>query len=646
MSKYIRLTKGLKDKGILIKPDELSKYIKNQNEDYYTSVYYYDDNHLAQFKQKGTVAGIEDVTTDTIIFDLDNKENPEAARLDAIEVVKRLKTFNIKNENIKIWFSGKKGFTISVKFPRLLSPDQIRKIATVKIGKGLQTLDTTVYNANRILRVPLTRHPDTGLFKIPLDLSELTDNNIEQIKEYASSLDNLGEEEVQLIAEPTDDFFDLPIDQVQKSQYEIKLDEKPPQWRNCKWSLLQGNFGIGAGERHEALMIIAASCKALGYDKVTTYYLCKSALKKQAAITGRDEFPKEELWKNIIEDTVFKETWNGAQYTCKKEGTWLHKYCKSLGDKGCQSSLSEHENIVEIEDAFQLFKNYAENIDSVTIKTGIPQLDAKLRLTIGMSVGIVAPPGVGKTSIAIQILNNMSKMGHKSLFFSYDMFHSLIYQKLAQKHFGLSSDEIFEKFKNKDVEFQRKVADKIKEEYGHVHFCFNGGQSIDDIIATIKESERISGQKVKLIIMDYNELIMTEYSDATASSAYVAQKLRQIANEMQICVVSLFQPSKVSGSPADELKSYRSVKGSSAIEQSVSVMLGMNRPGFDPRKPEDDQFITINCLKNRMGSLFSLDLHWDGLSGSVRQMSLKEKALLEEVRKRKSEEEPENKKQW
>jgi replicative DNA helicase len=132
--------------------------------------------------------------------------------------------------------------------------------------------------------------------------------------------------------------------------------------------------------------------------------------------------------------------------------------------------------------------------------------------------------------------------------------------------------------------------------------------------------------------MDYNELVITDYSEPTVASAFVAQKMREIAQRMDIACLSLFQPSKMAGSPADELTSYRAAKGSSAIEQSVSVMLGLSRPGYNPKDPDNDRYATLSCLKNRMGPTFSLDFHWTGLTGSVRNLTEEEQSDLKKLR--------------
>ena len=148
-------------------------------------------------------------------------------------------------------------------------------------------------------------------------------------------------------------------------------------------------------------------------------------------------------------------------------------------------------------------------------------------------------------------------------------------------------------------------------------------------------NQQKTGKKLKLVIVDYNELVGTGLSDSTASSALVAQRLRQIANDKKVCVVTLLQPSKLYSSPADEVTNFNAAKGSSTITQSMTLMLGLSRPGHNPLNPETDRFFNITCLKNRNGPLFSVDLSWEGLRGSFGELSDEEFMELKKIREQK-----------
>lgn len=640
-NKYVRLVSDLTQKGQLLKEEDINNHINTESE-WYTSTYYYNDEHLKQFQKTGSVQGIKDVITKKLWFDFDSKEDPSKAQQDAIEVCNRLLKYKIEEKNIKIYYSGNKGYHIIVDVNKELDPERVASLCINKFGRDLETLDKSIYNASRILRVEGTKNKATGLYKIPLTFKQLKEFKTEDVKKKASSLDNIVEEFDWQPVQVDDEFLkvDVPKREIVKSSYNLNLSEKPSNWKNCKWSINQGNFK--SGERHAAMMALAATCRGMGFDKDMAYGLCRVALHKQAKLSGQEVFSKKELYKNVLE-SVYQDGWEGGQYSCKNPG-WLQSYCNTLGEYKCKHE-DEH-NIVKIDNTFDMFKTYAKNIDNITIKSGIPVLDSKLRMTVGMSVGVVAAPGVGKTSLALQMLNSMSKSNVKCLFFSYDMFHALVFQKLVQKHFKKQPDEIFDLFKSGDKKFENEVLELIKSEYKNVDFCFTQGQTVDDIRRTIKESEQSSGEKVRFVVCDYNELIQTPYSDATASSSFVAQKMRQIAITEECCVLSLFQPNKMSGSPSDELLSYRSAKGSSAIEQSVSVMLGMSRPGFNCHRPEEDVYTTISCLKNRMGNTFHLDLHWNGLEGTVRSLTEEEEYQLQAIRTAKEEEKKKSKAGW
>jgi len=651
---FIALKQGLTSKATLIEVNPNLTVEQNfslnddliidNKKDYYTSLYYYNEAQKSIFEQTGSFAGIKDTQSNRLFFDLDSKDLKEAQK-QSTALALDLVNYGISEESIHCSFTGSKGFCLEVYLTEFINPVHLKSVLS-NFNKKYNTIDTVVADPVRIIRLPNSRHPNSGLYKIPLTLEELESLPIDEIVKLASTPRKLDRNVVKSVLPGINEFSKLTRDTTNKLTSEVQqtntkvvtsdFSDKPKEWRNCKWSLLQGNFE--SGNRHQALLTLAATCRGLGYDRETAYYMLKSAVKKQARKFNQDEFSTDEIWENILE-SVYSTTWQGGQYSCEVEGP-LHDYCQSLGEHACKK---HEQKTIQIHDAFGLFKDYATNIDKLTIKTGIKALDERVRLTIGMFVGIVAPPSTGKTSIAIQILNTMSKNNELCIFLSYDMYHSLVIQKLVQKHMGLQSEAIFNKMKQQDPEFERQVLELLQKEYKNIEFCFDAGQTIPQIEETIRAVEEKRGQKSRLVIVDYNELILTEMGDATASSALVAQKLREISHKFNCCVISLLQPGKVYANPADTITTYQAAKGSSAVAQAVSVMLGINRPGFHPEHPEDDKFLSITCLKNRMGGLFKIDQYWDGLSGTVRDLTFEESRRLDDIKEaRKQEKESAN----
>ena len=968
--KYVRLCHGVKDKGILVLPEQVNELIDTET-DWYQSIYYYNEKQYKQFLQTGTVKGIKSVFTDRLVFDFDNKDNPDEARSEAQKVIYKLTELGVQEKDIEIYFSGSKGFNICITTDFNATPIEVKAMVE-KIGNGIK-YDTTLYDAPQILRIPGTKHPVSRLYKIPLTLEEFFNLSLEEIKTKASDLNNITSEFNWDIVKLPDSLFTLPVPKKEKAlvQYEkIDFTQKPSQWRNCKYSLLQGYFGDEPGERHHVMTILAATCRGLGYDKETTYYLCKSALKKQANRTGREEFPKEELWNNIISTSIFSDGWEGGQYSCKTD-PWLKKYCNALGEHKCKDK-EEIDSSITSSDMHSVFQDYAVNFENNIIKIGIPAMDENVTLVASSLAGLLGQPGChakgteilmwdgsikkvedietgdflmgpdseprkvlelrrgkdkmvriipnkgepfiinenhilnlkpsigtnnkafecnlnikfddyinkttkvvknrykihrvpiefmpkkleippyilgvwlgdghsnntsmtnideeiinewkkygdsiglytnengityslyyqkghknplreklkfynlldnkhipqsyltsskedrlellagildtdgsldslnrtgfdfiskyehlskevvylcrslglaaymtscvksceykgekregiyyrvsingdcsvipcrvsrkkalprkqcknvlvtgfqyeyldyddyygftldkdhlyltadfivhhnsGKTSFALNYLLNTSLRDIPSMFFSLDMGLPIVYAKLVQKESGLDFKTVMKLYKE-DPSLAMDYAKTIDKQYKNVTFNFKSGLTVADMKNAVKDQQEKSGKKIKLVIVDYLECVAGPYSDPLANTGFVANQLKDMANELNVCVLLLLQTQKHSTPDiSDPLLSLKGVKGSSLIEQSCSTILTLWRDGYNPNHVADDKYISFAIVKNRFGSLWKGDFHWEGITGNIRELSEEEHSSLKQFREAK-----------
>lgn len=647
--KYVRLSENYyNNKLIPITDNPYNHIIQDSNKPYFISMMQYDEEDYKKWKETGSLSGISGSTTNKIWWDFDS-EDLEKARLDTITLIEKLsKLLKTKDENVQIAFSGRKGFSVLLETTQDLSLEQSKAIA-FELAHDLETFDTKIYDNQRIFRLPLTKNEKSGLYKIPLTYKELIENQIPTILGWAKPVNALNTYNIKdllnyykPITLPAS-FLELKTEE-KKSENKTEItrldfSKKPSQWKNCKWSLLQGHFK--PGERHSALMVIAATCRALGYDKNTTYYMCKSALKKQAEVYNQDEFDKTELYQNIVE-SVFSDQWGGGQFTCKEKG-WLQDYCESLGENKCS-----HEEIVprKISDIKTGFKDYVLNIDQNTIKTGLKEIDKKLPLTIGMNLGIVGAASSGKTSIALEILKNTSKAGVTSVFASLDMHRNRLYEKLLYKvSGGKSREEVYQMFQENR---ENDLINKIDEDYGNVYFYDRSSPTVSDIRKYIEYINSINPNKVKLVMLDYFERVNSERSEETAASKDIAGQLQDLINDFNICLVTLVQPNKHSlgSGPDTPILSYTAIKGSSFLYQSFRSILSLWRPFLNPKTKEKDKFIQFAILKNDLGELDTIDYAFEGKTGTIRELFPEERDQLEAWLKEKENEGKEKEDSW
>jgi len=631
---YRRLCEGLENKGkLILATDDVYTHIKDESKDYYLSTFLYTEEQKQVFLNTGTVSGITDVVSDKIWWDFDSEFEPEEAKKSTISLVERLLNYGIAKEDISIAFSGNKGFAVEVKVNTLLSPKEVKNIA-FEVAKDLKHLDNKMYNAARIFRIIATKHNKTKLYKTPLTYSQIKELSTDSLMNLAKSYPALNEEfRWNVVTLPKDLYTksqEVTVIVPKKEQVDdIDFTKKAKGWSNCKWSLLNGNFR--EGERHYPVLAIIATCKNLNYPKDTAYYMAKSASKLSVQRNGGSELPKEEIWREV--ESVYSDNWQGGTFSCKDgKSVWLTHVCNELGPHKCKHD--DEKIFTEFGELSQVFNKFATEIDKNKIKTGIPELDNNVTLVTSTLVGLLGNPGSGKTSLSLNILNNCSKNNIPSVFFSMDMGIPLVYLKLAQKHKGYTHDKIFDMYKRQDPEIE-EINKIIEDNYKNVKFSFKSGLNVEEMKESIIKHQEKTGQKIKLVVVDYLECISGPYSDSTANTAIIANQLKDLANETETCVLLLLQTQKHAAAPDEPLLSMKNIKGSSVIEQAASVILTLWREGYSAKYADMDKYISMATVKDRFNSLWKYDFKWNGLKGLVTELDDYERDELAQLRDRK-----------
>lgn len=636
---YIRLSRNYSNNTLVPANEDIQKHITNREEPWFVSMLEYNQAQYEQYLETGSLAGLSGSRTTKLWWDFDSDLLDESLE-DTRRLYLRLEKLGIKENEAQIAFSGNKGFSVIVDTTEYRLAKEVKSICS-ELAKDLVTFDKKIYDNQRIFRMVFTRHEKSRLFKIPLTKHELFNLSIGEIVTEAKSIEQYDIPGVISYYKPTAVTFHVPKQEDKKVEVKelvvsgVDFSEKPDAWRNCKWSLLQGHFS--PGERHNALMVIAATCKALKYDRTSAYYMCKGAADKQSQRTGQEKFPKDELYKNII-DSVFNPLWVGGQYSCREEG-WLQDYCKALGPNACDHSKDKIAPVITIDRVDQDFTSFVQNIEQNTIKTGLAELDEALMLTTGMMLGVLGAPSSGKTALALDILKNTSENNVISVFASLDMHRNRMFEKLLYKvtEGKLTREEIYQMYKDGRG---KELTDLVRQSYKNVYIYDRSAACVPDLRKYILDVEEQTGQKVKLLMVDYFERVNSEKSDDTAASKDVAGQLQDLVNDLNLCGVVLLQPNKMAlnSGPDKPLMSYHNIKGSAFVFQALRAIISIWRPFFTPDTQDRDRFLQMAILKNDLGSLKTLNFSWVGKTGSILPMSQEEEDSLEFYLKEKKEE--------
>lgn len=177
------------NRNVYLQCNEFFEFFKSHSLiDSYCSAYLYNDSKVEQAELYGN-----------LYLDFDDKNNVENAREDLIHTLSFFKiVYQIPNDQMKIYFSGNKGFHLIVPKEILgVEPDKnlngiFKTIAEqVKRYSIHKTVDLQIYDNKRLFRIPNSINGKTNLYKIIITPEELFNLSIDQIRQMATQPRNL-----------------------------------------------------------------------------------------------------------------------------------------------------------------------------------------------------------------------------------------------------------------------------------------------------------------------------------------------------------------------------------------------------------------------------------------------------------------------
>ena len=253
--------------------------------------------------------------------------------------------------------------------------------------------------------------------------------------------------------------------------------------------------------------------------------------------------------------------------------------------------------------------------------TGFKLLDTPLRG--GFREGLICIGGIsslGKTTLALQIMDNFAQQGHDVLIFSLEMGrHELRAKSIAREsylldsRYAVSTVEVLDKQLRDQLmpEQQDNVKKAINKYYSyarHVHIHEAVGKfTVNDVKAIVEEHIEATG-RTPVVMVDYLQILQPAEKNLNdkAKVSYDVLMLKQLSRDKHtpVVVVSSFNRDSYKAEA-----SFSSFKESGEIEYSADVLLGLQltalRTGRDIQEALEEAYreIDVKILKNRNGTL-------------------------------------------
>lgn len=266
----------------------------------------------------------------------------------------------------------------------------------------------------------------------------------------------------------------------------------------------------------------------------------------------------------------------------------------------------------------------ADNQKFINRKTGFQNLDNELKFFLPGVYILGGITGLGKTTFAIQLLEQMAKNGEHCIFCSFEMSKKFLYYKrLAREIYKIESHNFSNSvkfpltatqiFMNKINDFHKNAFHEalkiLKEDQNPIYIWELDDINIDALLTRL---EKICTKidKPPIVCIDYLQLL-AEGSENTKNT--LDGILRKIFNFRRETDTTFILISSLNRANYNTEISYESLKESGCIEFSADGIWGLQllldkRTHADAEKAMKDipRQIQLKCLKNRFGSKFDI----------------------------------------
>jgi replicative DNA helicase len=258
------------------------------------------------------------------------------------------------------------------------------------------------------------------------------------------------------------------------------------------------------------------------------------------------------------------------------ESNDLTKYLTEFADKlvEVEESNDETENLASV------FKSNAVEIIAREglsgLSTGFQTLD---KYTGGFQPGhliiIGARPSVGKTAIAMNLINNIGKNA-LPLFISLEMSKKELIQRQMSDFARVDQMKYLNGNLNK-FEKDRSVLSIMRGEKQNVLVNDNSYLTLEDIVKEIRWQKH--RKKIGIAFIDHHDLVFSKkrFNDRRMEVTHCAITLRNLAKELDIPIVLLAQLSRPGKAYIHIRPTKYELKESSALEQSANAIILIHR---------------------------------------------------------------------
>ena len=306
---------------------------------------------------------------------------------------------------------------------------------------------------------------------------------------------------------------------------------------------------------------------------------------------------------------------------------------RAKGEEARAAVLDEYQKISAAAHINEFWENVIASVNRPTIPTGFKELDAKLDGGLYSGLYIIgAISSLGKTTLVLQIADQIAAAGEDVLIFSLEMARDELISKSLSRltrhivkdysaHFtgreqaeamrnaktarGITAGWRYPGYNDTEKEIINEASRQYKEFASHIYiYEGNGNESMQDIREKVQKHIYVTGRE-PVVIVDYLQII-APYNDRLTdkqNTDRAVKELKILSRDIGMPIIAI---SSFNRENYKEVVSMKAFKESGAIEYSSDVLIGLQLAGtggkdfneFEAKGREPRQ-VELWVLKNR-----------------------------------------------
>ena len=511
--------------------------IKNEPRDFeaYASLFQYSSDIFDYISVQSGVSGYNGkLYSNSISLDIDNATNKSEARSSLIKLIRHInREYGIHPDDLKIYFSGSKGYHLEipeVSLGEIKGSDNLHNYckdfaSKLKQDSGVEDIDTKIYDATRIFRLPNSLNSKSNLYKIPVSYQEIMELSDEQIRDLAK---------------------------------DPRSNWKPPTGYNPKYNNKLADLWNSITSREIVVSLGVENLEgffapAMEGNRNTQYY-------KQAVML---------LEKGLYPEAVYQIIQNANVASGNPiDEREIKTMMRSASDTIAKKKVTRKASFRPLADYIEDWER--EQVDETSpVWTGFSNMDNDLKGKLRGKLVVVAGYAGSKKSLFCQqvLLKNIKEGKQVGLYSSMEMSPSSVVDRTINQSFngsykGSVSEAVREAYKLEKQGARDFIQKHIVEMYGSRLMVSSDGSMNSDHYrqALLDTRERLG--RVDILVVD--GLSMMEGSESELASANKHTKeLKELAIEFNIAVFLIVHASR--GEALDTRDLRNKIRGSEKV---------------------------------------------------------------------------------